>query len=323
MNLKSNNLIKAALLFITVLSSYYFAGRSLGKWLYFDKPLKNADLILVEGWLDAQDIRFAAEMFRQGNYKFIITTGIRSSTYFMAGSNGDIIFHIHEKPAIKISHELIVKAYGSSVMNVSAKMGVIINDSNLGTFNTQAEPKAYKLSFSTADTDLIIKIRFLNDAVKGNYDRNLFISGIVLDSKFYSVNDTSVIYQTPSKKDSTIHYMGATRALQAKEILKHTGIPSSKIIAISTLKSSISRTYSTAKETMYTIDSLFPGERVSMNIVTGTLHSRRTYYAYRKNIKEGDSVGVIVAPPVKPLVWNDRKRNIKELTGILYNLLHF
>lgn len=321
--MKFSLVLKLTLLLLLIISCYYFSGKPLGKWLYYDKPLKRADLILVEGWLNEQDILFADNKFQQGNYKFIITSGVRNSGYFMAGSNGDIIFHIPESIVNEKYNKLTVNAYGSQVNEITAKMEVFVNNISLGNCYTKTTPQSYPFSFSTVDNNACIKIRFLNDTVKGNNDRNLFISGITVNSKFYSVNDTSVIYRIRSSRDSSVHYMGLTKAIQAKEILKHLGVPTSKIIAISTLKSSLSRTYSTAKETMFKIDSIFPDQRISFNIVTGVLHSRRTYYAYKKNIKEGDSVGVIVAPPVEPLVWSDRKRNLKELTGIIYNLLHF
>ena len=117
--------------------------------------------------------------------------------------------------------------------------------------------------------------------------------------------------------------MAPTKALEARINLLHEEISGSKILSISTLNSNLSRTYSTAKETMHKIDSLFPGQNFRFNIVTRALHSRRTYYAYKKNCKPGDEVGVIVVPPLKPIVWNNRKRNLKELAGIVFNLLHF
>ena len=112
-------------------------------------------------------------------------------------------------------------------------------------------------------------------------------------------------------------------ALRAREELMHAGVPADKILAISTKNYSLSRTYSTAKETISKIDSIFPDQKLTINIVTRAIHSKRTYYAYKKNIGPKDSVGVIIAPPYEPVDLNNRKRNLKELAGIIYNILHF
>lgn len=312
------------IIILSLISSiiYYIIGDPLGKFVCLNKPINKANILIVEGWLYKPDILFSAHKFREGSYQYIITTGTKSSTYFMLGSKSDLIFTIN-KPINKLEpHILGIRAYGSMVNTVSAKMEVFLNDSCIGSCFTTTYPRIYRFRFYHTDSVRTVKIWFVNDAVANNEDRNLYVASVAIDSQIYPVNDTSVVLKMQTPKDSSIYGMAPTNAINASQTLKHAGIPARKIIAISTLHTGFSRTYSTAKETMYKIDSLFPNKNLRLNVITGVLHSRRTYYAYKKNIKTGDEIGVITAPPVSPVVWNDRKRNLKEFFGILYNLFH-
>jgi hypothetical protein len=95
-------------------------------------------------------------------------------------------------------------------------------------------------------------------------------------------------------------------------------IPENKILTISTLINSESRTAQTAKNTMHTLDSIFYTDALKINIFSRRLHSRRTYLAFKKYSAKKDQIGIITTHFSPAESEKGRLKKLKELFGILY-----
>jgi hypothetical protein len=63
------------LLAITIVS-LSFVLANIQPFLAVSKPVPNANVLVVEGWIDDEPIQGALAEFKKGNYQFLVTTGI-------------------------------------------------------------------------------------------------------------------------------------------------------------------------------------------------------------------------------------------------------
>jgi hypothetical protein len=73
-------------LFLVGLSYKFYLGSYINSKLCLNKPVKDADLLIVEGWLEDEELKKASELFTSDKYKYIVTTGVLDSQFFKMGA---------------------------------------------------------------------------------------------------------------------------------------------------------------------------------------------------------------------------------------------
>ena len=148
------------------------------------------------------------------------------------------------------------------------------------------------------------------------------ISSVSLNGHSYSAHDPNATYSIQTMDDSTVYNLADTQALLARNLLLKKGISEENILAISGQKPGISKTLTTAKNTITAIDSIINTSNYSINIVSVPPHTRRTYTAFCQYHPK-DSIGIIAVPVsyIKDYQVN-RLKNIHELLGILFIKFH-
>jgi hypothetical protein len=153
-----------------------FSGGKVNSYLSFNKPIDNAKILIVEGWLDQRLLNTIPKKFEEGKYDYLVTTGVLCSEYFNESMNGDLIFKVRATPG---KHLLKIYLYGSSVVEEISKFEVYINQNKIGGSESKIRPQYYNFSFNSTEAIDSVVIRFVNDWVKGNEDRNLYIRSMI------------------------------------------------------------------------------------------------------------------------------------------------
>lgn len=276
---------------------------------------------MIEGWLDPEELPEAQELFSNSDYEYIITTGIKLSPFHKLSQNSWIRIYADSNSNGFESDTISIVAYGSPADNVNAEFELLINGKSAGIRTVTRTPNLYTF-ITIKDSIETIDVKFINDAVINGEDRNLFISKVKLNGQSWNVNDSNISFYLPSGRDTLLFSMAATQAERNRNRLIDLGIPPDKIIAINTLDVKQSRTFETSATTVEQLDQLFGRGSYSLNILSRYPHSRRTYAAYSKNLKDKKGVGIIVTEK-RSLTPSSRLNNIREFLGILFIKLHF
>lgn len=304
--------------FILLPCLWWLSGEPLYSYLSIQQPLANADLLIAEGWLGRDELKSVAKIYNQGNYSWLITTGVPLEREYIMGMNGWLDFHFNPILVMKEPVNLSINVRGTLSETEASKFNVYINNQKLGCDSVSYIPKTFAYKVSRIDTISFISIQFINDAFIDGQDRNLIVTSIVVNNSLYTVNDTNVIYRVPFRNDSIIYRSADSRATEASYVLQGFGISKAKIKAICTKNIKYSKTLSTARNTMQKIDSVFgPDNNLRINLISVPPHSRRTYISYKKIAPHYD-IGIIsINNQTEINKKNYRLRNLRELYGII------
>lgn len=305
------------LLLVAGLFFWYASGQIMFNFLSINKPLKKADILLLEGWINDNEVKEAMKLYYDSSYRYIVTTGVNTSKYYMMGMDGDLVVNTKNLNINKGKHFIDINAYSSLANGVSGQFELYANNKKIGeTFTTQ-NPENYNFSFTTDYSVDSIMIRFMNDALYNDEDINLYVSTVSVDKRTISVNDTLNYYTTIVNKNWK-NYLAKNHAIRIKKVLKQYGLPDDKVIAISTPSYNESRTAETAKNTIRVLDSLFKSDTLRINIFSRYPHTRRTYNAYKKYAENKMQIGILSSSEHISRKEKGRMRNMKELVGILF-----
>jgi hypothetical protein len=76
----TKNLVISFLLFVILLSSFFllynFSANAMAQFLNVNKPINNAEVLLVEGWVPKRLLRYVKEEFSGGSYRYILISGM-------------------------------------------------------------------------------------------------------------------------------------------------------------------------------------------------------------------------------------------------------
>jgi len=296
---------------------------ALPRYLSITKKV-SANLLLVEGWLPPYAIEMAADEFRNCNYDLIITTGLKSSDYYMMAMNGYLIFYIKGKiPDNKTdpAHVIEVDAYSELEGENSSHFNLFINDSLIADFYTHKHKKKYSIvwqdDLSKIDS---ITVNFDNDKHGDFGDRNLFIKEIIIDHtvKIPYQNNSEYDIGTLDRRYRINNNFDSYAELARKRFLV-LGIDSSLIVAIPGKRAKINRTLSSTLAVRDWIETSNI-EITGINIVSLGVHARRSLMTYQKVLDKSYAIGVISLPDFK---YQHSLRNkifkiIHETVGIIY-----
>ncbi len=276
--------------------------RNLLHWLEPTKPV-NANILIVEGWLPDRALDLAKTEIRKKQYDLVIPTGIQSAEldFCMMAMNGNLVFYPGKRYIFHRdsgSHKIDVIARSKMKGDLyRSHFNFYINDSLAGDFSADEIPRKYSVIWNRPLDEIdSLTIRFTNDYVDENGDRNLYISEIIID------NDITIPYNFNSVFDPgspgggdriTNNYVSHPEIIRKKLI--ESGIDPSRIIAVTGRRTNINRTLAGAiafrdwlKISGYRSDGI--------NIVTMGMHARRTWLAYRKVLGRTVPVGIIALP---------------------------
>lgn len=285
----------------------------------------SANLLIVEGWLPDYALEMAYKEFRENQYNYIITTGIRStSEYFMLSEDGFLIFYPKNSlPGINYTgpHSIEVAAFSELGGENRAHFNLYINDSIAADFFAEKRKKVYSINWK-GDLKKIdsIMVEFTNDFMGDFGDRNLFIKDINIDHKItipFLNNSAYEVTYHDGKRRIINNYI--SNAELAKKRLVILGMDSSLITAVSGDKVRINRTLTSAlafRDWLKTADINIKGIKI---ISMGT-HARRTWMTYNRVLNEKYKIGIISLPDYK---YNRSKivrflKTIRETLGIIY-----
>lgn len=320
--MKNKTLIILILLFILFVIGWFYTGEPLHKFLSIYNPSSKADILIAEGWLDNNELEFVAQYFKKNDYQYLITTGYPLNQDLLMYKNGTYYLKIHQPSINNHGSELKVHLKGSLPYKHASVFKIFVNEKLIALDSVGKQPGTFYYNLLNKDTIETVSIKFINDAIVEGKDRNLLISSVSLNDQYYPALNTNATYTIQTMDDSTVFNLAGTEALLARNLLFRKGIPEKYLIAISGRKQGISKTLSTAKNTIEAIDSIQKTNEYSINIVSVPPHTRRTYTAYCKYHPK-DSIGIVAVPVsyIKDYQVN-RLRNIRELLGILFIKLH-
>jgi hypothetical protein len=309
--------ISAALFFVKPAFNY------LTGYLSKSEEVK-ANILLVEGWISEPAIENACNEFKNNDYEYIVTTGLKiHEKYFKLSENGFLIF-----PTRKIfagmnrdgQHSIEVDAYSSLDGENSARFNFYINDSLRSDFAASKKRKRYRVTYSGNLSEIdSIAVQFTNDDRGVFGDRNLYIKELIIDDKIIIpyTNSEFDAGKPDGKRRMSNHY--DSNAQYVRNRLISMGIDSSKVIATSGNRVKINRTLTSAlafRDWLKTTKIKVTG----INILTVGPHARRTWMTYNKILDEKFEIGIISAPDGYRHQSDSaiKFNTLRETIGILY-----
>ncbi|MCE5348141.1 MAG: hypothetical protein LLG13_17900 [Bacteroidales bacterium] len=290
------------------------------------KTTPNANILLLEGWLDQKAIEMAYNEFINHGYYQIITTGIDiiPHEYCSLPSNGYLIFYPQREKLSDSNvsvHQIEVDCYSKSGGENSSRFNVFVNDSLLSDFTADKKKKKYMVNWKGKLTDIdSVTVQFFNDGIGEHYDRNLYVKEVIIDHRIivpYKDHSEYDISNLDGKNRLVFNFNSFAEL--GRNRLISLGIDSSLVTAIPGKRVKLSRTLSSAlafRDWLKTSDIDVKG----INIVTSETHARRTMMTYSKILDKKYNIGLIVLPDNRA---RDSKiyrvfKTIRESIGIVY-----
>ena len=284
-----------------------------------------ADILVVEGWLPHFALEKAYREYQENNYRYVVTTGVRyTPEYYKISDNGFLIFYTGDilKGNNESSwHTIGVAAFSDLGDENRAHFKLYINDSICGEFTAERRKRLFTVNWfgNLNDIDSIM-VNYDNDVYEPPLDRNLSVKEIIVDKKipipylFHSDYDML-------KLDGKLRFRNnlTTTAQMARSKLISLGVDSARIIAVSSARTGINRTLTSALAFRAWLKEgkIHPA---GINIISLGIHARRTWMTYNKVLHEKYKTGIISVPdregnipPVKRYL-----KTLREALGIIY-----
>ncbi len=282
----------------------------------------NAEVLLVEGWLQPSALTMAYDEFHSGHYKKVITTGIEIPEYTFMQFNGYLVFQTREILKTESQngiHTISVDVYSELGGEHKAHFGLYLNNKFISAFYADTRKQNYQVQYKGMLTGLdSVMIHFDNDSAGKFGDRNLYVKRITIDDHIeVPYQNNSVYYIWKLNGDIKVTNNFSSYAEQARLLLIGMGIDSSVITAVPGRRVKINRTLTSAlafrewtEKTGYN-----PG---SINVVTLGTHARRSWMVYSHIFRNNTKVGIISLPDDDYSRRYRLLRIIHESLGILY-----
>ena len=283
------------------------------------KTVEEANVLLVEGWIEEAGLDEAIKEYQQGTYDLIVTTGLSSPEHCLVSMNGDLVFYTPKFSNYDgvIANNLIgVKAYSELDKEHSAHCIVLVNNIVIGDVYCSTKKKTYHFSWygnlSNIDS---ITVRFDNDSRGAVGDRNLYVDGLIVnDSLEVPVQHNSVYFIKTPLDYQVLPNNATSYAEMARNYMVNHGIDSSGIIALSGEKRRLNRTLSSATLFKNWMQSQ-KHDVTAVNVLSQGVHARRTFISYKALLSKECEVGIIAVNNTQHFSW---KKILKEVVGIAY-----
>ncbi len=288
---------------------------------------KEADILIVEGWLPDFAIKVVSDEFKKNDYRFIVTNGLKSPDldYFTLGMNGFLIFYPDSGSMRneKSRHHLIeILAHSKMSEKYCSHFNFYINDSLIADFTADQKRRKYAVNWigQLKDIDSLM-VQFDDDYMDEGGVRDLFVKEIIIDKKFFIPYQFNSVYDIGKLGgDNIIVNDYESHAELARNRLISTGIDSSSVIAVNGRRTEFNRTLTSALSFHKWLNS-YNGDTKSINIITLGIHSRRTWMTYKSILDKSLEIGIISLPETdKP---GFEKIHYSDILGEVLSLIYY
>jgi hypothetical protein len=303
------------LLFLLVSITYFIFLFNSFTFFAYRNPVKS-DVLIIEAWIPSFEVEQALPVINSDSISSVIIVGknypndsdsiftmfqnkfenaFQSEKLENAGiwlyANSSLVFNLRAASfACELDDTLAIaiRAKGSESAGFFSHFNVIINGNYCGGAFTKATDSAFLFEIKQPAEGLqSIVVRFDNDLVYQNIDRNLNILSVkVGESEIDATDQNSILIKDAGSYSSGFD----SQADELKNYLIQTGIPTDKVTSISFESVRRNQTLAAAKAFKNYSSS---GKISSLNLVSSGLHSRRTWLTYKRLLGDGFTVGVI------------------------------
>lgn len=255
-----------------------------------------ASVLVVEGWLPEYALEEAIEEFRQGGYQTILTTGGRLYDDYRMFVGGTLLFSWPDSTyQVSETDSVIVEAAGSQIDTTFAHFVVLVNGKKAGEAYTKSQMKHYRFALPPG-TDVVqsVMIRYDNDAVVDNDDRDLYVLSVRVGRRRVKSISEGVWYDR-GKLDGKQLLVTAnnTYAESAAARLWQLGMDSAAVIPLPSEAINVHRTYNSAAA----LKPWLQKHRIrSINVFSQGAHARRTWITYERAMGDAVQTGIIATP---------------------------
>lgn len=288
-----------SIIFLLLITFFKPAVKFVSGYLTLNQKV-SANLLIVEGWVNSDALRFAHEEFMEGEYDYIVTTGLDFQNQYTMYFNSYLIFFPRESlksDTIFRKHVFEIHAASSLEKKDSCHFIFWINNTSAGGFYTSNNKGKIQITWEGRISELdSVMIQFDSDKDDHEGDRNLIIKKFNLNQKNLMVEHATMFLDRGNPFGEYRRNVTATSyAEQAGNYFTDRGIEPGKVIPVSNNYLNKMRTYGNAlalKEWMQDFAHETPG----VNIVSMNYHSRRTWLIYKKLIGHEINTGIISVP---------------------------
>lgn len=298
-----------------------FGKEELFHFLAPTQPL-DASVLVIEGWIGEEALLQAVDEIRRHTYQQVLVSSIAYDSVFRVHSRGALNFRLYRLPKPVAGFQQIqVKAYGASAGGLQAHARVLLDTTEVGEFTTTAQPQWYSFPLPRATTADSVIIVYDNDQIIDKEDRDLYIYGIRLDSMMIPVRHPAVGYdrgKLDGKEEARTDYR--SEAEESAEFIIQQGVDAERIHALTAPAVDYERTYTAALEAKRWL----PDSTRAINVLSESVHSRRSQLVYQRVLGDSAQVGVIAASSssLRPQNWwkesASRKYVMLQLAKYLY-----
>jgi hypothetical protein len=300
--LKRKVLVVFVLLIVIIgLIALFVASNTRLKGFLSESHKVDANLLIIDGWLNVTSIEMIKEEVLSQNYDLVLTAGMQSSDleFCKVPMNGFLIFYPGLQTFKDINKEHVIEITARSKMGgiYSCHFNFYVNDSIIADFICDEQPRKFLARWHGSLINIdSLTVEFTNDMVDENGDRDLHVKEVIID-------DTIIInYQYNSVLDYgsiggpgriVNDYNSHPQIIRNK--LFEFGVDSSRVLAITIKKTLFNRTLASAVAVRKWLKSSELGVK-GINVVSKGIHSRRTWLAYRRILDLSYNVGIISLP---------------------------
>lgn len=292
--------------------------------LSLSRPV-NANILVVEGWLTGEAIDSASNIFRDGNYKYLVTTGLMpEADYFKVSMNGYLIFYPgrrFDRLTESGSHIIEISAYSEVEGENCSHFNFFVNDSLVSDFKADKSKQQFAVRwYGKLEKVDSLMVQFDNDAMGDFGDRNLYVKEITIDSAITisAMNNTEYAIDKIYGRSRVINNYDS-HAGWARERLIEAGVDPSLIVALPCRRTKMNRTLTSALEVHEWLKNGGTGAE-GINVISSGIHSRRTWMIYRKILKSYCNVGIVSLPDYNRtyIGKHQKRKTLREALAITY-----
>jgi hypothetical protein len=285
----------------------------------------NGEFLVVEGWVDDLVVDRAAELFRAGKYSRVITTGSPIDSDYLMATDGLLEYQLEGEGIVLDRGDTIrVRVRGPPMQNTYPFFSVVLNDRVVYEDSATSQWNVHLLVLDSLIRVENLGIFFGNDDHFGLEDRNLLIRNVEVGGRIFPARSPySFQYDRKDrfKEHPSPTDFNSVASTCAYKLVQH-GIPPGKVTILPSGEKERNRTLASALAVRRWLEQEGVAGDCSLDVVSESIHSRRTYILYNKALKRtGCQVGII---PV--LLEGERykgftisRRDIaREMVGSLY-----
>jgi len=288
-----------------------------------------AEVLVVEGWLPEYALEQACKEFKNGSYKYILTTGGRVDKIFRMHSNGTLNFQLPDSVTARPpASSIVIEAQGVPLDGQYPHFSLWVNDTIcVGEAYTWWYDKKFTFPLASETPPIRkVHITYDNDDSKKGIDRDLYFKSVTVNGHKATYLNGEAIYEfySPYSHQKEI-YAEKTWAEQAAFTLQSMGLTNTEVIALPSPAVRRHRTYTSA---MALRDWLEENHVKSINVFSLGAHARRSRLSYEKVLDQDNiSIGVIAVDNENqdPDTWWKRKGSFKAvmIEALKYTYIQF